>query len=112
MPPLGKLVAAQSWKLWLCAAVLLLTGIAYLWNRTIGQVVGVSPAVVSLLATLVALITFGFAALSVVCPSCGLHLVWFAVSQKPVGRWLSWLLGVESCPRCHYRVPGQGGVVA
>ena len=112
MPQLRKLVAAQSWKLWLCAVMLLFAGGTYWWNQAIGQAFGMSPALRGLFSSLVVLVTFGFAALSVVCPSCGLHLAWFAVAQKPVGRWLSWLLQVESCPRCHYRDPIQGGGVA
>ena len=99
---LGKLVGPQSWKLWLCALLLAFAGVASFASSPVGRIIGVEPALVGLVASALALVVFSLAAWSIACPSCGLRLAWYAVSKKPLGQWLSWLLDAESCPRCHH----------
>jgi endogenous inhibitor of DNA gyrase (YacG/DUF329 family) len=63
-------------------------------NRYIPTLIGTGLG----LATLVA------ACIAVRCPSCGMSLVWHAVSKKPFGAWLEWLLTETTCPKCGFTV--------
>ena len=102
MPAFGRLVAAQSWKLRLSFVLLAIGGVCNFAAQPIARVIGVDPGLLLVFGVLLSIVALTFAAMSVRCPSCGLRLFWFAVSKKSVGAWLSWLLQLESCPRCHY----------
>ena len=107
-----KLVVSQAWKLWLSAAVMALAGTCSFASEAIGRAFGVEPAVVGLSGAALSLATLAFAALSITCPACGLQLAWYAVTKKSANKWLSWLLAVECCPRCHHPATTRGESVA
>jgi len=95
----NALVASQQWKLWICAFAVGLLGFFQIAPAWLIGLVELSEPVV-LLGTATACVVIVFAAGSIRCPACRLALVWHAMQEQPVSRWLSWLLRVQSCPRC------------
>ncbi|MGM9484642.1 hypothetical protein ACS5PN_25835 [Roseateles sp. NT4] len=90
-PPL---ISAMRGRLWLAGGLLALGGTALWMPSPMARAAGALLLGLSLL----------LAVFSLRCPSCGVSLFWHAVSQHPIGRWLSWLLDVRECPVCHYRI--------
>jgi hypothetical protein len=97
------LVSSQRWKLWLSGVVLAAVATCYLVPQPLAAMFGVSPTLITLSATAAGLALLIGACLSVRCPACGLSLVWHGVSKKAASGWLSWLLDVQTCPRCGHR---------
>ncbi len=103
------LVTPQRWKLWLCAVMLVVCGASFYAPEQISHAVGFASVFVTLGGIAMGLLTLAVASLSVRCPSCGLKLAWYALSKQAHHAWLSWLLTVEVCPRCHFsHSSGQG----
>lgn len=94
------LVAPQRWKLWICAAAVAAVGACYIAPDTLAALFGMSPAMLKLAASLAGLVVLVGACLAVRCQACGMSLVWHGVSTKSANNWLSWLLDVQTCPRC------------
>lgn len=94
------LVAPQRWKLWMCAAAVIAVGACYIAPETLAALVEMSPAMLKLAASLAGLLVLVGVCLAVRCPACGVSLVWHGVSTKSANDWLSWLLDVQTCPRC------------
>jgi hypothetical protein len=65
---------------------------------------GSPQAVVFLGALGAAVSVIGIAVLvwGVRCPSCALRLVPWSLGNRPLSKWLEWLLVFEHCPRCGY----------
>ena len=102
------LVAPQRWKLSLCVAAVAAVaavGACYIVPDALATLFGTSPALLKLAASLAGLVVLIGACLAVRCASCGLSLVWHAVSKKSPNDWLAWLLDVRTCPRCGHEEP-------
>lgn len=41
-----------------------------------------------------------WASLSVRCPVCGTRIIWWAMSKKAAGVWLTAVRSLEACPKC------------
>jgi len=54
----------------------------------------------TLLGTAVGLASFVWSCLAPRCPTCGKRIVWWALSTKPVGRWVLVLQQLQTCPGC------------
>jgi len=103
------LVEPQRWKLWLFGSLLVVSGIGLFALNPVASVFGFSPVLVNLAAVAIGCIVLVGAALSVRCPSCGLSLVWCALSKQAHNAWLSWLLDTKVCPKCGFsHSAGQG----
>jgi len=96
------LVQSHQWKLWLAAVAVGLIAIAYIAPERVSAIVSLPPVTLELVATAAGLVTMLAVWASVRCPSCGLQLVWHAMSTKGASTWLSWLLQAKSCPKCGY----------
>ncbi|MFL6678825.1 MAG: hypothetical protein ACJ8IK_10830 [Burkholderiaceae bacterium] len=94
------LVAPQRWKLWVCAAAVAAVGACYIVPDTLAALFVTSSAMLKLAASLAGLVVLVGACLAVRCQACGMSLVWHGVSTKSANDWLSWLLDVQTCPRC------------
>lgn len=46
--------------------------------------------------------TFYWAGQNIVCPQCGLKLLYYAITKVGLGTWYVWLLSEEKCPDCGY----------
>ena len=99
------LVQSQRWKLWLAALGGVVVAIAYIAPEEVTGIVDAEPATLRLFAIVAGLVTMVALWASVRCPSCGLKLVWHAMSTESARAWLSWLLDAKSCPKCGYRPP-------
>lgn len=103
---LRPLVTLQKWKLWVWGGLFAVAGLGLLVPDKIAPALGTIPVVINLAAVLMSFIALAGASLSIRCPQCGLSLVWHGVSQKNIGGWLSWLLEVNTCPRCGFHFRG------
>src|SRR5712691_7571531 len=36
------------------------------------------------------------------CPRCKARVVWIAIREHAIGKWLFWLLALRTCPRCNF----------
>ena len=98
-----SLVDSQQWKLRAAFAMVLVVG-AFMWfDRPIAGLLGLPRYTPSLIGAFLGLATLVSASLAIRCPNCKLSLVWFALSRKSTGSWLSWLLDENTCPRCGHR---------
>ena len=104
------LVSHQHWKLQSAFASVLLSGSLMWFDRPIADLLGVSHYAPTLVGTLLSIATLVLAAVAVRCPSCGISLVWFALSRKSTGAWLGWLLEETTCPVCGYAANDANGV--
>jgi len=98
--PRVALVAPQRWKLWLGAVAVAAVGACYVAPDSLAALLGTSAAMLKLAASAAGLLTLAAACLGIRCQSCGLSLMWHAVSTKSANAWLGWLLDVHTCPRC------------
>jgi hypothetical protein len=96
----ATLIRRHRGNLFACAGVLIGVGACYVAPERVAAVVGTSTAMLKLAASATGLAVLAWAASTVRCQRCGLSLVWHAVSTKPAGDWLRWLLEAKSCPRC------------
>lgn len=94
------LVAPQRWKFWFWAAVLAVSGVCLWASGQVAGVIGTSPVGIMFTGMALGVVAPVGASLSVRCPRCGLRLVWYALSRQSHHAWLSWLLGLQTCPRC------------
>ena len=46
--------------------------------------------------------TFYWAGQNIVCPQCGLKLLYYSITKVGLGSWYVWLLSEEKCPDCGY----------
>lgn len=46
--------------------------------------------------------TFYWAGQNIVCPQCGLKLLYYSITKVGLGTWYIWLLSEEKCPDCGY----------
>ena len=59
---------------------------------------------VSMLITLTAQIAVAtWACITIRCPRCRARLIWMAVRQQSMSRWMNWLRTQTTCPVCHFR---------
>jgi len=90
----------QWWKLKLSFFVLLLSGI--------GLFLGLFLMVHNELffwvvvgSICLGIITLAWACLTIVCPVCKTHWVWFTMKSKGEMGSFSWLVSSKTCPVCH-----------
>jgi hypothetical protein len=102
------LIAPQRSKLWLWAAVLALSGVCLFAPEQLSRVVGASAVGVMLSGIALGAVALLGVSLSVRCPRCGLSLAWYALSKQSHSAWLSWLLDVQTCPRCSFEHASNG----
>ena len=100
-PPL---ISAMRGRLWRVGGLAALTAAALWTPSLIARAVGVEPVIITMAGTLLGCLVLLLAVVSLRCPSCGMSLCWHAVSKHSVGQWLNWLLDVQECPTCHYRI--------
>jgi hypothetical protein len=101
------LVSAQAWKLWLGLTLICVAGLGFLFPGTFSIFDGTRVWPGQLVAVPIFAAGFGGLAVALKCPSCRLHLFWYAVSKKNTSAWLNWLLDTTTCPRCGYQVQGE-----
>ena len=94
------LVEPQRRTLWLCALALVAVGACATWPAALAPLFHSSSTTLKLAAWLAGLVVLAGACRMVRCRACGLSLVWHAMSTRPAGDWLAWLLDVRTCPRC------------
>lgn len=46
--------------------------------------------------------TFYWAGQNIVCPHCGLRLLYYSITKVGLGTWYVWLLTEEKCPTCGF----------
>jgi hypothetical protein len=96
------LVSSQQWKLWICACAVAFVGVCQFAPAWVVALIGIDVTSVMLLGLAGACLILLVASLAIRCPACGLSLVWSGILRQRVSEWLSWLLGVEICPRCGF----------
>ena len=96
------LVMPQQWKLWLLGAMVGIMGLLIFANARVGAYLGIHASAVELVGLAFGVITLIVGCLIIRCPSCGLSLLWHALSKKSLAKWLEWLLDVQTCPRCGF----------
>jgi hypothetical protein len=101
IPPL---LSQQRWRKRLVDATFAMGACGMFGADWIARVTGLPPVAIGLCGTLVGCLAFGLGIYLIRCPSCGHSLFWHAISKQSIGRWLHWLLEVNECPRCGYRV--------
>lgn len=47
-------------------------------------------------------VTFYWAGQNIVCPQCGLKLLYYSLTKIGLGTWYIWLVSEEKCPDCGY----------
>lgn len=98
------LISAMRGRLWLVGGLTALAASLLFMPAPIGRTAGVDTDIITLAGTLLFFLVLLLASVLLRCPSCGMSLCWHAVSKKSVGQWLNWLLDVQECPVCHYRI--------
>lgn len=101
------LIAKQKWKFVMCGVWLLIAGIGFLATERLSVVFSIPAVLINFGADAVVLLVLIGAVLSIRCPKCGLSLVWFAITTKSIGGWISWLFEVNTCPRCGFHDGGN-----
>lgn len=102
LSPPPPLVAPQMWKLWISLVGLSFVGAGLYAPALLGDLLAISPALVSILAVVAGVAVFVGAWATVRCPGCSLGLVGHALSNQNHMAWLRWLVTVQVCPRCGY----------
>ena len=72
------------------------------FDQQISSLLEIARYSADLAGTLLGFVVLIVSALTVKCPKCAVSLVWFGISQKTVGGWLSWLLDETTCPKCGF----------
>lgn len=90
----------QAWKLALSVLGLIIGSAGICYGIHAMEEEGDFGVYVDLAGTATAVLTFLFAVFSIRCPNCKLKWVWYAVSKKEVGEWLTWLMSFQNCPCC------------
>lgn len=96
-----NLAESQKWKIYSMVVGVAIGLLLGFFSGKV-QIPGVSEFEVQLCALACVVFPLVYALVATRCPSCGLRLIPFAMSQSGVGDWLNWLLRVEHCPRCGY----------
>jgi len=101
----------QSWKVWLFVALLLVGCAATLLQGFLYKPLGKELAIQIAVGGVGLLIgAFLWAGGAVRCPQCELKLLIHAITKEGFFTWFSWLLQVDSCPKCRYGdVPRKTG---
>ncbi len=93
----------QRWKIYLFitlmgigAGITLLQGFLY---DPLGRELTTQLAVG---AMVVIVATFIWAGQNIVCPHCGLRLLYYSITKVGLGTWYAWLLTEEKCPTCGF----------
>lgn len=94
------LVKPRRWKLWLCALAVAALGACYVWPTALATFFDTNSTMLKIASSPAGLIVLVGACLMIQCRACGLSLVWHGMSTKPANDWLTWLLDVQTCPRC------------
>ena len=63
---------------------------------------GIPDYVIELVAAITSISILIIAARASRCPNCRVNLLFFAMGNKGAGRWLKWLVELETCPKCGY----------
>lgn len=101
-------IALQRSKLWLWAAVLAMSGVCTFAPVQLSRFVGASAVSITLAGIALGVVALLGVSLSIRCPRCGLSLAWYALSKQSHSAWLSWLLDVQTCPRCDFEYASNG----
>ena len=101
----------QGWRAWLFVVMLILGGVASLLQGFLYEPLGKEVAIQIAVAGIGLIVgSFIFAGLSIVCPKCELKLFFHAFRERGFFSWFSWVLEMESCPRCgHPEKPRPAG---
>jgi predicted RNA-binding Zn-ribbon protein involved in translation (DUF1610 family) len=93
----------QRWKIYLFitlmgigAGITLLQGFLY---DPLGKELTTQLAVG---AMVIIVVTFIWAGQNIVCPHCGLRLLYYSITRVGLGTWYVWLLSEEKCPKCGF----------
>lgn len=93
----------QRWKIYLFitlmgigAGITLLQGFLY---EPLGKEL-TTQLVVGAMVLIAA--TFYWAGQNIVCPQCGLRLLYYSITKVGLGSWYIWLLNEEKCPDCGF----------
>jgi hypothetical protein len=93
----------HSGKLRVALVVLLVAGAAFIFGLISDDVRIELVGNVAALIVLLGLLALGYV---LSCPSCGLRLVFHAMTAGAGGNWVRNLLYSDSCPRCGFRANG------
>ena len=102
------LIDSQRWKIRLALAIFAAASGLTIFDRQAASWLGLNRYEPTLIATVLGVIGFLWASVSIVCTSCGLRLFWYAITKKSVNAWGEWFINANACPRCGYKV-GQSG---
>jgi hypothetical protein len=93
----------HSGKLRVAIGVVLVAGVAFIAGLISDDVRIEVLGNVAALIVLLGLLALGYV---ISCPSCGLRLVFHAMTAGAGRNWLRHLLYSDSCPRCGFRANG------
>lgn len=97
-------IEKKKWKLWVWGILLVVAGLGFVIPDQIATAFETIPIIINLGAILISFVVIVGASLSIRCPQCKLSFVWYALTHKSIGGWLSWLLEVKVCPQCKFSV--------
>jgi DNA-directed RNA polymerase subunit RPC12/RpoP len=60
------------------------------------------------LASITLLASTFYALRQIRCPECGARWLQYAMAEKGVGGWLTWLTSVTECPECGFNSQNNG----
>lgn len=93
----------QRWKISLFIVLMGLGAVMTLFQGFFYEPLGQELTIQLVVGAMVLIIiTFIWAGQNIVCPKCGLKLLYYAIIKVGFGTWYIWLLTEEQCPKCHF----------
>ena len=91
----------QSWKIILLFTALLLSGASMIYGQFNIDTLSNNLFFVFVAGgTIIGLLSFIIACVSIKCPICGSKWFWSAVSGQGKNEWVFWLNSLRACPKC------------
>lgn len=96
----------QRWKIKVFIGLMALGAGVTLFQSFLYDPLGKELAVKVAIGGMVLIVaTFLWAGHNIVCPRCGLRLLYYSITKVGLGTWYEWLVSEEKCPQCGY--PGE-----
>lgn len=91
----------QRWKLYLFIGLMGIGAGVTLFQGFLYEPLGKDLTTQLVVAGMVLIAaTFYWAGQNIVCPQCGLKLLYYSITKVGLGTWYIWLLSEEKCPDC------------
>jgi DNA-directed RNA polymerase subunit RPC12/RpoP len=97
------LINSQRWKIRVALIVFAAAFGLTIFDGQVANWLGLNRHEPTLVATVLGVIGFVWASVSIVCTSCGLKLFWYATRKKSVNAWGAWFANATVCPRCSHK---------